>query len=185
MKVFIIHGSFGSHLENWQPWLKRKLEEEGQKVIAEDFPNPPHQSLDSWMQVIERHKIDPDDILVGHSLGVAFILNLLEKYKVKAAFLVAGFIGRLGNEKFDPVNKTFAEKTFDWEKIKNNCEKFYLYHSYNDTYVPLSKAKELSELIGQRITMIPGAGHFSEGDGFFSFPQLLRDIKKITPENNN
>src|SRR3989344_4874506 len=92
--VFIIHGVGGYPEENWFPWLKKQLEQLGHNVVVPQFPTPENQTLSSWLEVLEQYKqfLTPATIFVGHSLGVPFVLNILEKYPAKAAFLVAGFV---------------------------------------------------------------------------------------------
>jgi len=181
-KVFIIHGSYGNPGENWFPWLKKELEGEGHNVFIPKFPTPADQSLDSWMNVLEPYfkEIDEDTIFVGHSLAPAFILSILEKInvKIKACFFVSGFLGLLGNEDFDKINKTFVTKDFDWNKIKENCAKFFMFHSDKDPYVPLEKAEELKEKLGAELIIIKNAGHFNTEAGYTQFEQLLEKIKQ-------
>ncbi len=78
--VIIIHGSYGSPEKNWFPWLKEELEKSGCNVFVPEFPTPKSQSLDAWMNVFKgyEHSLNRNSILVGHSLGCAFILNTLE-----------------------------------------------------------------------------------------------------------
>lgn len=128
MKFFIIHGAYGSPEENWFPWLRKKLEEQGHEVIVPTFPTPENQNLDMWMNVFGHFikQIDQNTIFIGHSLGPAFILSILEKIdvQVRACFFVAGFTGLLENNTFDGINKTFVTKGFDWEKIEQNCKPY-------------------------------------------------------------
>lgn len=179
-KVFVIHGSYGNPQENWFPWLKEKLEAEGHEVFIPKFPTPENQSLDNWMSVFEENfsLIDKNTIFVGHSLGPAFILSILEKVnvKVRACFFVSGFFVLLGKKEFDDINRTFITKKFDWDKIKDNCEKFYVFHSDNDPYVPLEKARELAKKLDTEIVMVNDAGHFNEASGYIKFDLLLDKI---------
>lgn len=186
MKIFIIHGSYGNPKENWFPWLKEKLEKLDCRVFVPEFPTPENQNLENWMETFNDFylsKVNEASIFVGHSLGPAFILSVLEKLKlvkpIKACFFVSGFLGKLNNPEFDEVNKTFIEKDFNWQKIKQNCEKFVMYHSDNDPYIPLKKAKELAEKIGIKVNVIKGAGHFNEKAGYTQFEILLKEIKKF------
>jgi len=98
---------------------------------------------------------------------------------VKACFFVSGFAGLIGIEKFDTINKTFVDRNFDWETINQNCEKFYIYHSDNDPYVPLSFAETLSQKLHAELTIIKGAGHFNAKPEYKEFPRLLEDILKF------
>lgn len=99
--VFIIHGTGASPEINWFPWLKKELEKLGCKVFVPIFPTPENQSLESWLMVFDKYKryLDEDSIVVGHSLGPAFLLSVLENLdkQIRASFFVAGFIGFLNN----------------------------------------------------------------------------------------
>ena len=179
--IFVIHGAYGDPEENWFPWLKSELEKLGCKVFVPKFPTPENQSLENWLKVFEDYKqyLDENSIVVGHSLGPAFLLNILEKLdkSIKAAFFVSGFVGLLGNPDFDNINKSFVDKSFDWQKIKQNCKKFYIFHSGNDPYVPLEKAKELAKNLAVDVILVKNAGHFNEKAGYTKFELLLKKIK--------
>ncbi|MBU0460726.1 MAG: alpha/beta hydrolase [Nanoarchaeota archaeon] len=174
MKFIIIHGAYGNPEENWFPWLKEKLEEQGHEVFIPKFPTPENQTLEEWMKVFSAYEVDEKTILIGHSLGVPFILSLLEKFKAKSCFLVAGFC-TLPENQFKEGMRTF-EKDFDYQKIKDNCRKFYIYHSDNDPYVPLEKGKDLAERLGAKFSLVKDAGHLNEKAGYLQFYKLLADI---------
>ncbi|MEK6937549.1 MAG: DUF4202 family protein [Nanoarchaeota archaeon] len=178
--VFIIHGAYGNPEENWFPWLKAELEKLSCKVFVPTFPTPEHQTLEDWMEVLKSYQkeINKDTIFIGHSLGVPFILHLLEKFKVKGTFLVAGFC-TLPENQFKEGMRSFV-KYFDYQKIKCNCKNFSVYHSDNDPYLPLSLGKELAEKTGVKLTLVKNAGHFNEKAGYTKFPLLLEEIKKIS-----
>jgi len=92
--AFIIHGLNGSKDAHWYPWLKKKLEEKGLKVFLPQFPIEENQSLQNWLSTLQPLRGSlRDSIIVGHSLGVPFILNVLNQWeiKAKATFLVSGF----------------------------------------------------------------------------------------------
>jgi uncharacterized protein len=176
MNVIIIHGVGGHPQENWFPWLKKELEEIGHKVGIPQFPKP--ETLPSWLEIIKAYNIDKETILVGHSLGVPFILNILEKSVCHSAFLVSGFVGKLDNE-FDNVTKTFAQKEFEWSSIKKNCSHFEIFHSDNDPFVKIEKAYELQKNLNCELTIIKNGGHLNQSSGFTKFSELLKKIKKI------
>lgn len=175
--VFIVHGADGHPEENWFPWLKNQLEQKGYQVFVPKFPTPENQTLDQWMKVLDQYieHINKDTIFVGHSLGVPFILNVLEKHRVNAAYLVAGFTGLAGNH-YDPSMKTFAQREFKWDSIRANCDKFVVFHADNDPYIDLGKGKELADNLGVELNIVNGAGHFSEAAGYTEFDELLAAI---------
>lgn len=176
--VFIIHGAYRHPGENWFPWLKENLEKQGYKVLVPKFPTPENQTLEKWLDVFSQYEVDKETILIGHSLGVPFILSLLERFKVKSCFLIAGFC-TLPENQFKEGMRTFV-KDFNWKQIKQNCKEFYIFQSDNDPYVPLSKAEEVAKKLGVEITTIKGAGHFNAEAGYTTFPALLQKIKEIS-----
>jgi len=180
MKAVIAHGSYGSPEENWIPWLKRELEKRGFIVFTPKFPTPKGQTLSSWDTVfegIERY-IDSKTVLIGHSLGATFLLRYLEKAErpVKALFSVAGFVGLLGNKRFDEINRTFVYADFDWKQIRANADRFIVLHSDNDPYIPMENAEAIANNLGTTVEIIHNAGHFNESAGFKEFPLLLEKI---------
>lgn len=181
MKFFIIHGSFGSPNENWFPWLKNELEEQKHTVIMPTFPTPEGQSLNSWNKVFDKYlnDIDGDTILIGHSLGCAYILNLLEQVSVKAAFLVSGWIGSLSIPEYDDVNYSFTDRDFNFDKIKQNCNQFIIFQSDNDKYVTVDKGKELAKKLDTGVILVENAGHFNTESGYIKFKLLLEKINEI------
>jgi hypothetical protein len=183
MTTILIHGAYGHPNENWFPWLKAELKILGEKVFVPEFPTPENQTLENWLMVFDDYKryLDENTILVGHSLGSAFIFRILERLKrhVKAAFLVAGFTGKLGHHEFDDINKSFLAERFDWEKIKKSCRKFFVYNSDNDPYVPLEQGKRIAENLGVELRLMRGAGHFNADVGYTQFEILLEDIKNV------
>lgn len=178
--VFIIHGAYGHPEENWFPWLKHELENKGHEVFVPQFPTPENQTLDNWMTVFDqyRERLAPSSIVIGHSLGTAFLLNVLEENQAKAAFFVAGVNGPVENE-FDEGMKTFSHRIFDWKRIRENCQTSFVIHSDNDPYIPLDHAKQLAEHLGVDVTLVSDAGHFNEKAGYTRFPFLLGLVKKL------
>jgi predicted alpha/beta hydrolase family esterase len=189
-KAFIIHGAYGHPEENWIPWLKAELEKNNYEVHVPTFPTPENQNLKSWREVFQPYEklLNESSILIGHSIGVAFILDTLERISIsiKASFLISGFIGPFegewANPDFDLINQTFTEKKFDWETIKRNCRNFYIYHSDNDPYVPMYKAEEIAAHLNTKVIVIQNAGHFNEKAGYLTFEELLNNIKSTDKE---
>jgi predicted alpha/beta hydrolase family esterase len=177
-KAIIIHGSGGNPNECWFPWLKAHLESLGFEVLVQQFPSDnENQTLENWLTVFKDLTFDENTTLIGHSLGVPFILNLLENHKFKNIYLVAGFVGLLNNQ-FDSVIKSFSDKQFDAEKILKNLAKVSVIYSDNDPYVSTEKSKELAKLLKTDPILIKNAGHFNSGSNYFQFSHLLDLIQK-------
>ncbi len=180
--VFIFHGTGGHPEENWFPWLKEKLEKEGQEVFVPQFPTPEGQSVEAWMRVLDGYKehLIEDTILVGHSLGGLFLLHLLPtlSHKVKAAFFVGTPIGIQPIQNYEQ-DKAFGGFEFNWEKIRGKADTFVVFHSDNDPYVGLENGKELAKHLGVELSFVPHAGHFNAKAGFLAFESLWQSITAL------
>jgi len=186
VNIIICHGAYGRPNENWYFWLGSELAKSGCNVFIPRFPTPENQSLENWLKVLEKYEnyFGSNTILIGHSISCALVLKKIEslKHPIKAAFLVAGFIGGIGIEKFDAINSSFFAQGFDWKnirKIRKNCSHFEVFHSDNDTYLPIEKGEELAKKLGVKLTLVRGAGHFNEKSGYRKFPLLLERIRRL------
>ncbi len=172
--VLVVHGKENNSEGNWFPWLKEEMEQLGHKVFVPDFPTPANQTLSEWLKVFEQYKdyVTPDTIVVGHSLGVPFLLNIIEQTRVRVAFLVAGYVDNPSDESV----QTFC-KPFNWKQIKANCGAFQVFHSDDDPYFNFEKGKELARNLGTDVTFVKGAGHFNLASGYKKFDLLAEKIK--------
>jgi predicted alpha/beta hydrolase family esterase len=178
--VFIIHGIGGSPYKNWFPWLRNELEKLGCRVFIPNLPDSENPKLENWLDAFEKYKPQLENsIVVGHSLGVAFLLSMIERLDrpVKAAFFVAGFASPLNNPEFDEFIETFVEKQFEWGKIRRNCKKFYVINSDDDPYVPLEQGRHIAKNLKTELIVLKNAGHMNEEAGFARFDFLLENMK--------
>lgn len=180
-RVVIIHGSFGNATENWFPWLANEVRKRKRVAIVPTFPTPERQTLKNWLTVFD-DKVGPlsrKTVLVGHSLGAAFILRVLERTRqpVAATVLVSSFLGQLGLPEFDTVNADFVTAPVDWVRARENAGRTIVFHSDSDPYVPLAKGEEISRNMKAKLIVLHGAGHINSSAGFQQFPQLLKEIE--------
>lgn len=180
MKIVILHGTKGSPKGNWFQWLKSNLETKGHNVYVPRFPTPENQSVQSWCKVLDKKapRFDEDTIIIGHSCGATYLLNILEVLScpIHRSIFVSGFLDRLGNKEFDDLNADFINHDFNWNKIIKNAGKITILHGDNDPYVPLSQAEKLSEKLKSKLTIIENGGHLNTESGYTEFPELLEFI---------
>lgn len=159
--------------------VTKKLEGDHYDVIVPDFPKSDHPILAEWIEFFDQyHKLlNEKTIFIGHSLGGAFALRLLEHIQkpIHATFLVASVAGVMGN-KLDPLVTTFTTPLYDWNVIRQNSKYFSIIHSDNDPYISLSQATQLATALNTKLTMIENGGHFNTGSGFQEFPFLHSKI---------
>jgi predicted alpha/beta hydrolase family esterase len=176
--IFIIHGTAGHPKENWFPWLKKELETLGCRVIIPQFPTPQNQTPEQWFEVFKRYEkeLNSDTIIIGHSLGGAFALRILEKYdrKIKALMLVATPIGVLPIRNYEG-DKPFISNPFDWERIRKNCGQVIVFHSDDDQMVSVGNGIESAKRLGAKFIRLNNVGHFNSNAGYDKF-EMLRDI---------
>ena len=181
--ALIIHGTGGHPKENWFPWLKCELEKLGYTVNVPQFPTPENQTPESWFKVLARYKKDftPNTLLIGHSLGGAFVLRILEHYPeiIKAVFLVGTPIG------VRPItnwggDQPFIENSFGWELIKSHAKRFVVFHSDDDPWVGIGNGIELAGHLDAEFIRLTSAGHFNAKAGYLKFDLLLKKIIETT-----
>jgi len=184
--IFIFHGTKATPQTNWFPYLKKELElfsGHGIEVIIPEFSTPDNQSLDSWREIFSEYKekINEHTIFIGHSIGAAFMLSVLEEIEtpIAHAFIVAGFAQDLGDavdKEYQELNLSFVKKDFSWKKIRKNSQNFTIMHSDNDPYVPLPSASFVAKSLKSSIELVPGAGHFNTESQYDSFPLLAEKV---------
>lgn len=182
--VIIVHGAYGHPFENWFNWMKTELESLGIECFVPQLPTPNGQELKNWLQLFNftvSLMITPDTILIGHSLGAAFLLRWLEQanQSVSTTILAGSFLGNVGIEKFDKINESFFENQFDWHSIANKSKQFFCYHGSNDPYVSRSNFNFIAKNLQARKIIISQGGHLNEAAGYMSFPQLLIQLKSL------
>ncbi len=187
--ALIIHGTGGNPEGNWFPWLKLELEKAGWSVVAPRFPTPKGQNMGGWLDAFDRafDGAGPIPVLIGHSLGAAFALRLIEKRDLspEGLFLVAGFAGAIGNSHYDALNASFLADPFHWEIIRARAGRIFCYFGDNDPYVPLKAGLELADALCTAPTLIKNGGHLNAESGFTKFEKLRGDILSLGSEDGN
>lgn len=181
--VIIVHGAYGYPEENWFDWLRVELEHIYIPCLVPCLPTPQGQTLENWHKSFDiqcAHFIHSNTVLIGHSLGAAFVLRWLEKSnnKIDLAIFVGAFLEKVGIDYFDSINESFFSEPFYWDKIKSNANHFVCYHGDNDTYVSRSDFDFICRKLCARKVIIANAGHMNSSSGYSQFSQLLLYLKE-------
>jgi len=185
----IIHGSNPRDLQrmkeenlppqnkrHWISWLKKKLEERGFEVFTPLMPRNWDPKYKDWKKEFEKVSIDENTILIGHSVGGAFVTRWVgdTKTKIKKLILVApAKIFGGGHECFkDLCDFKINKEILDLAEI-------VIFISDNES----EGIKKAVEIYSKELGIIPiklkGKGHFTEKRmGTKEFPELLEEVLK-------
>lgn len=151
------------------------------KVAILDMPNKNIALYKEWKIKFENtfHYLDWDQIIISHSLWTIFILKyLIENWfpkKIKQLHLVSALID---DKDLPPEESYIWDFEFNIQKIpeiQNLCEEIFLYHSKDDTCVPISQWERLSKFLTKaKFEIFEDRWHMNIKD----FPELINNIKK-------
>lgn len=171
------------HMEDvdFNPWYKNYnsfLDEKNYQILSIPMPAKENATYAAWKIWFERHFkfLDEKVILVGHSLGGIFLTKYLSEnsfpVKINQLHLVAAV--------YDDENKVeqlgdFKLKEFPGKLIEKEIPEIHIYHSFDDTVVPISESEKYH-------AQIPGSFFHTFVDRFHfldeTFPELFDNIKK-------
>lgn len=185
-KVIIAHGIFGDQHEHWFPWLKTELEKLGHEVWCETLPSPAAPQREAWAGVLAE-QLQPDCVVIGHSLGVPAALRALEASpdSIKAFYSVAGFVTTPDNE-FTDLMRNFTDEPFNFMRLSQQCEKWYVWTADDDPYLGINYSKDiingllLAETDEKRLSwrVFPERNHLGTWEGSNGkFEELLDSIQ--------
>ncbi len=162
---------------HWLPWLQRALIHNHYLAQTPEMPLAYAPDYLSWKNVFERHEINNETILVGHSCGGGFLLRYLSENSVtpKRLVLVAPWLNPLKEHDKEVLNN--PQDFFDFDIDTNLSKRIdtHLIYSDNDMEsinVSIDIIKEtLSDV---RFHLFKNYGHFCESDmNGNAFPELL------------
>lgn len=165
--------------KRWRSCLQEQLWENYQVAIL-DMPNRTLALYKEWK--IQFEKIFAylvwSQILIAHSLWTTFILKYLTENlfprKIKQLHFVSSLID---NKDLPPENAYLGDFSFDITKIsniQNICENIFLYHSKNDTAIPISQWERLYELLpSAKFEIFENRWHMK----IENFPEIVQNIK--------
>ncbi|MBU6310799.1 alpha/beta hydrolase [Patescibacteria group bacterium] len=179
-KVFLVHGYKTTPNGAWFPWLMGELKKRALFAYALDMPTPEFPVRDEWIQeiacAVDRHE-GSERYLVGHSLGVAAILDYLQSDQaqpVRGAVLVSGRI-----EPSPALRTAGFYQTFEYQRIRSNCERFAVIHAVDDDMVPIENGVTLAGALGVDLTTLPAGKHLTGSQGVFELPEVLAALESF------
>ena len=173
----IIHGWGATSQNNFFPWLSNILQGKGYQVFVPDMPDTLYPDAYKWTDTILKYIQDKEEILlIGHSLGVATILNVLSQENCPSVDKVISIAGTtdlayilLPKEEILPLENFYAQlPQWNWNTIREKVKTFIIMHSDNDYAVDLDDAKHLAKVL-QADLHVFHKNHFNT----FDIPEIL------------
>lgn len=173
MKAILFHGTDCNPDDFWYPWLAAKLNSENIPTEVPSYPTINHESIEAFIpKVMDSHEFDSETILIGHSAGAPLLLSILERLEtpVKLAVLVAGYARQRPAD--DGTPDPVIQASYDWQKIKDNCESFIFINSTDDPWGCNDiEGRYMFDQLGGTL-VIRNDGHF----GSMSFNQPYKEF---------
>ena len=185
MRIFIIHGWYGSPKGDWVPWLASQLKSKGCEVITPEMPDTDNPKITPWVNKLKEAVGEPrlDDILIGHSIGCQTILRFFETLddsaKIAKVIFVAPWVklANLSSKKEWEIAEPWLETPIDFSNIKNKAKSFVALFSDSDEWVHLEdNVKIFREKLNSKVVILKNKGHFDESSGIKELPEILEYI---------
>ncbi len=165
-RVILLHGRSKSPGQAWYPWLKETCQEQHIQCETPQMPHADAPVLAEWLKVIDDLRPDSNTVLVGHSRGGMAILRWLEQapaeVKVKKVILVAAnhpsIIDAFGGDFYE--GNFPRESDYDYEKIKQHCHEFVVFHSRDDDFVAFAAGQKNAKGLNAKFRAYDGLQHF-------------------------
>ncbi len=107
-------------------------------------------------------------------------MRVLEKLavKIKASVFVAASAG-IKPIKYYEADRPFVEEPFDWKKIKNSSDHFFVFHSEDDPFICIENGEKIANEVGVDLIRLTDAGHFNKKAGYTKFELLFEKLKPL------
>ena len=165
--------------KKWKNNLWKDLWEDYQVAIL-DMPNKNIALYKEWKIQFEKtfEYLNDDQIIIAHSLWTIFILKYLTENKfpkrIKQLHLVSALIDDKDLLPEESYIWDFAFNTTKIPEIQNICENIFLYHSKDDTCVPISQWERLHKLLPTaKFEVFEDRWHMNIPE----FPELIKNIR--------
>ena len=174
--ITILHGYGVTPEKMWFPWIHRALEDRGYAVKVPHLPDSLRPDYRKWHDaaVLLARNWDKGSLVIGHSVGGAFALRMIEreaKKPIAGLVLVSAPFTATFNVK--PYVRFFAQP-MDWPHVRGLTRKVSVIHAKDDPLVPYDHAVRYGEALGADVALTAKGGHFVGK----TCPPLLRALKK-------
>lgn len=179
MRIILVHGYKSSPSGNFLPWLERELRARGFDVVIPELPEPENPDRDVWTETLVKTcaPLKETDIIVGHSLGGAAALRMLEAAEARStphAMVMIATPWMIKDEKF----RGFFMSELDFEVLMWRASKFVVIHAQNDPIIPVDHGKRYASALHATL-ITPETGEHFQGE---EYPIILQAILDVAAE---
>lgn len=172
---------FNPNNKRIKKWKDSLAEEIGDNfdVIAPTMPNKQNAKYNEWRIWFEKifPHLGKDIILVGYSLGGIFLAKYLSENIFPKKILVTYLISAPYNGKHSEYFNTDFVLADSLEKMEEQSEKIFLYHSEDDAIVSFVDLKKYSKVLPKAVSVVfKDRSHFLQE----KFPELVKSIKSFS-----
>jgi|SRR3989344_6005006 len=161
--------------KHWISWTKQQILSKGIKVEIPLMPEPWQPNYGKFKKEFEKHEVDENSVLIGHSCGCAFLVRWLgeTKRRINKLILVAPWKIPDKNDKYRIEFYTYSiDKT-----IKERVNKIVMFTSDDDEEDGKKSLKIYNKDLDGKVIELKGHGHFTLGDmKTEEFPELIEEI---------
>lgn len=179
MRIILAHGYKSGPELNFFPWLALALRARGFEVVCPQLPDPENPDPEAWTQALLEvsSPLDKETIIVGHSLGGAAVLRLIEAAEARTtphAVVLIATPWMIRDERF----RGFFMSELDFEVLMWRASKFIVLHAKDDPIIPFEHGKKLAGALHARFVEAESGGHF-QGE---EYPVILETICQVAEE---
>lgn len=161
----------------WARNYKKFLDQANYELIVPVMPNKHNAKYIEWKIYFEKSfpLLRDGLVLVGHSLGGIFLAKYLSENKLPVSLLQLHLVSTpMQDENEHEQLADFKVEVFPNNFHDNEISQVHIYHSKDDTVVPISESEKYHEAIPDSIFHIfEDRFHFLDED----FPELFESIR--------
>ncbi|MFZ2681671.1 MAG: alpha/beta fold hydrolase [Patescibacteria group bacterium] len=179
MRIILVHGFKASPKTHFWPWLQRALTDHRFEVLMPELPDAENPDRDAWTKALLEAvgPLSDQDIIVGHSLGGASALRLLEAAEARTtphACVLISTPWMIKDEKF----RSFFLTELDHDVLMWRASKFVVVHAQDDAVIPVAHADKYAQVFHADLVTPAVGGHFEAEQQ----PVILEAILKVANE---
>ncbi len=160
--------------QSWKEWLRERLGST-YEVVLPRMPNKSNAQYSEWKLWFEKliPLFNEEVVLVGHSLGAAFLVKYLSENKFPKKILGVFLVGAV----YDTDTEGYSIASFALpEKLDVQTEHITFYHSKDDNVVAFSALEQFKRALpNARTRVFEDKGHYFGAE----FPEIAEDIEQL------